>query len=50
MRPSTRTPVEEEQAGQLLRLIETLEEHDDVQAVHSNFDVDADVLERVAPV
>jgi transcriptional/translational regulatory protein YebC/TACO1 len=27
-----------------------LEEHDDVQAVHANFDVDADVLERVASV
>jgi YebC/PmpR family DNA-binding regulatory protein len=49
MRPTTRAPVEEGDAGRLMRLIETLEEHDDVQAVHSNFDVDADVLERVAP-
>ncbi len=48
MRPTTRTPVEEGQAGSLMRLIDTLEEHDDVQAVHANFDVDADVLERVA--
>ena len=48
MRPTTRTPVEEEQAGSLMRLIEELEEHDDVQAVHANFDVDAEVLERVA--
>ena len=31
-----------------MRLIDTLEEHDDVQAVHANFDVDAEVLERVA--
>ena len=48
MRPTTRTPVDEDQVGTLMRLIETLEEHDDVQAVHANFDVDADVLERVA--
>jgi transcriptional/translational regulatory protein YebC/TACO1 len=31
-----------------MRLIEALEDSDDVQAVHANFDVDADVLERVA--
>ena len=48
MRPTSRTPVEESQVGALMRLIEELEEHDDVQAVHANFDVDAAVLERVA--
>ena len=48
MRPTTRTPVEEGDARALMRLIETLEEHDDVQAVHANFDVDAEVLERLA--
>ena len=47
-RPTTRTPVEDGQVGTLMRLIEELEENDDVQAVHANFDVDADVLERVA--
>jgi YebC/PmpR family DNA-binding regulatory protein len=46
--PKVRTPVEEEQAGTLMRLIDALEENDDVNAVHANFDVDADVLERVA--
>jgi YebC/PmpR family DNA-binding regulatory protein len=48
MRPTTSTPVEEGDAGALMRLIETLEDHDDVAAVHANFDVEADVLERVA--
>jgi len=48
MRPSTRTPVQEGDAKSLLRLIDTLEEHDDVAAVHTNFDIDAEVLERVA--
>jgi YebC/PmpR family DNA-binding regulatory protein len=47
-RPTTRTPVDEDRVRTLMNLIEALEEHDDVQAVHANFDVDADVLERVA--
>ena len=46
--PTSRVPVEEEEAARLLRLIDALEENDDVNAVHANFDVDADVLERVA--
>jgi YebC/PmpR family DNA-binding regulatory protein len=50
MRPTTRTPVEEGQVGSLMRLIDELEENDDVQGVHANFDVDAEVLERVAAV
>ena len=47
-RPSSLVPVEEAQAGRLMRLIELLEENDDVGAVHANFDVPAEVLERVA--
>ena len=35
-------------AGRLLRLIDALEDNDDVGEVHGNFDVDAAVLERVA--
>jgi YebC/PmpR family DNA-binding regulatory protein len=46
--PKTRVPVEEEQAAKLLRLTDALEDNDDVNAVHANFDVDADVLERIA--
>ena len=48
MRPTTRVPVEEHEAAALVRLIESLEDHDDVSAVHANFEVDAEVLERVA--
>ncbi len=47
-RPSSRVPVEEADAAKLLRLIDALEESDDVTAVHANFDVDAGVLERIA--
>src|SRR4051795_13394555 len=46
--PRTRVPLDEHGAGRLLRLIDALEEQDDVDAVHANFDVDAEVLERVA--
>jgi YebC/PmpR family DNA-binding regulatory protein len=47
-RPKSRVPVEEGDAGKLMRLIDGLEEADDVAAVHANYDVDAAVLERIA--
>ena len=31
-----------------MRLIEALDDHDDVDAVHANFDIPAEVLEKVA--
>jgi len=47
-RPKSTVTVDEELAPKLLRLIDALEDNDDVSAVHANFDVSADVLERVA--
>jgi YebC/PmpR family DNA-binding regulatory protein len=47
-RPTSVVPVDEAQARRLMGLIEKLEDNDDVSAVHANFDVAADVLERVA--
>jgi YebC/PmpR family DNA-binding regulatory protein len=47
-RPKTRVPVEEAEATRLMKLIDALEDNDDVGAVHANYDVDADVLERIA--
>jgi YebC/PmpR family DNA-binding regulatory protein len=46
--PSTRIEIDEPTAAKLMRLIDTLEDSDDVGDVHANFDVDAAVLERVA--
>jgi YebC/PmpR family DNA-binding regulatory protein len=46
--PTTKVHLDEDGATKLMRLIETLEDNDDVGDVHANFDVDADVLERVA--
>ncbi len=47
-RPSSLVPIDEGQAGRLMKLIEALEESDDVGEVNANFDVAAEVLERVA--
>jgi YebC/PmpR family DNA-binding regulatory protein len=46
--PKTRVPLDEDTASKLMKLIDALEDNDDVGEVHANFDVDADVLERVA--
>lgn len=46
-RPKALVQVDEDTAARLLRLIDNLEDNDDVDAVHANFDVDAEVLERL---
>jgi YebC/PmpR family DNA-binding regulatory protein len=48
MEPKSTVEVGEGQAPALLRLMDALEEHDDVDSVHANFDVPEEVLERVA--
>ncbi len=47
-RPRARVPVEDGDAARLMKLIDALEESDDVSSVDANFDVDAAVLERIA--
>ena len=47
-RPKTLVPLDEDGATKVLRLIDALEDQDDIDAVHANFDVDAEILERVA--
>ena len=46
-RPKSRVPLSEDDAAKLMKLIDALEESDDIGAVHANYDVDADVLERI---
>jgi YebC/PmpR family DNA-binding regulatory protein len=48
MEPKSVVEVSERDAPALLRLMDSLEEHDDVDSVHANFDVPAEILERVA--
>ncbi len=47
-RPRSRVPVEETDAAKLMRLIDALEDSDDVGTVNANFDIDARVLEQIA--
>ena len=48
MQPKQTVPIEEDRAAAVLRLLDSLEEDDDVQQVYANFDIPADVLERVS--
>ncbi|HXM23133.1 MAG TPA: YebC/PmpR family DNA-binding transcriptional regulator [Terriglobales bacterium] len=48
MIPQNYVKVEGPAASTMIRLMEALEEHDDVQNVHSNFDIDQKLLEEVA--
>ena len=48
MIPQNYIKLEGAAANTMIRLMEALEEHDDVQRVHSNFDIDQKLLEEVA--
>ena len=48
MVPQNYIKLEGAAAAQMIRLVEALEEHDDVQHVYSNFDIDEKQLEAVA--
>ncbi|MHB1807690.1 MAG: YebC/PmpR family DNA-binding transcriptional regulator [Solirubrobacteraceae bacterium] len=48
-RPKSLAPIEHEgQVVKLMKLIDALEDNDDVDAVHANYDVPAQMLEKVA--
>jgi YebC/PmpR family DNA-binding regulatory protein len=48
MEPKSVVQVDEGEAPSLLRMMDALEEHDDVDSVHANFDVPEEILERAA--
>jgi transcriptional/translational regulatory protein YebC/TACO1 len=48
MVPDTYIKLEGTQAAQMIRLMEALDDNDDVQNVHANFDIDEKTLEEVA--
>ena len=48
MEPKSTVEVGEADAPALLRLMDALEEHEDVDSVHANFDVPEEILERAA--
>ena len=47
-RAKTDVPIDEETGQKLLRMIDALEESDDVQQVYANFEIADDVLERLS--
>jgi transcriptional/translational regulatory protein YebC/TACO1 len=47
MVPSTTVKVTGETAQKVIRLVSSLEEHDDVQAVHANFDISDAEIEQI---
>ena len=47
-RPQTGTPVDEEKAQSVLRLIGNLDDDDDVQNVYANFEVDDEVMAKLS--
>jgi transcriptional/translational regulatory protein YebC/TACO1 len=46
--PQNLIRLEEKPAEQMLRLMEILDEHDDVQKVNANFDIPEEIMEKVA--
>ena len=47
MYPKNTVKIEGKQAEQLLKLMDALEEHEDVQNIYSNFDIDVKLMEEV---
>ena len=47
MIPQNMTPVEGKQAESLMKMIDILEDNDDVQNVHANFDISEEEIGRI---
>ncbi len=47
-RPTTTTPLDEEAARSVMKLIDALEESDDVQSVYANFEIPDDVMQALS--
>lgn len=47
-KPNTTTELDEQSAGTMLKLIDVLEDNDDVQNVYSNFEVSDEILEKLS--
>jgi transcriptional/translational regulatory protein YebC/TACO1 len=48
MVPQTTVKLADKQAEQMLRLMELLEDHDDIQHVYANFDIDEKFMEAAS--
>ena len=48
--PQNYVRLQEKAAEQMLKLMEVLDDQDDVQKVHANFDIPDEIMEKVAAV
>ena len=48
MIPQNVIKLEDKNAEQMLKLMDILDDHDDVQNVYANFDIDDEVMARIA--
>ena len=46
-RPNITTPVDDEKAESIMKLVDALEDDDDVQTVYSNFEMSEDMLKKL---
>jgi transcriptional/translational regulatory protein YebC/TACO1 len=47
-RPTTQISLDEDRAGALLKLLDVLEDNDDVQNVYANFDIPEAVMQKLS--
>ena len=47
MIPQTQVSLDEKDAVKMIKLMEALEDHDDVQNVYSNFDISDEIMESI---
>ncbi|MBW2559793.1 MAG: YebC/PmpR family DNA-binding transcriptional regulator, partial [Deltaproteobacteria bacterium] len=48
MIPQNTVKLEEDKAGQMLKLMEKMEDNDDVQNVYANFDISDEIMEKLS--
>ena len=46
-KPQTMTPLDEDKAATMLKLLAVMDDDEDVQNVHSNFEVSDDIMEKL---
>ena len=48
--PQNQIQLDEKAAEQALKLVEIMDDHDDIQKVHANFDISDEIMEKLAAV
>src|SRR5262249_45370289 len=46
--PKKKKPIDEEKAAKVVKIIDVLEDNDDVQTVYTNFEVSEEILKKLA--